>query len=168
MWPVLIFLIGSLCWIGIWIWIAAKTDSGYLATMLMTLVAFIPPIFVIATWICCIGFSWAHSRLVERPRIAPKVQRSYFHNMIVVCRRCFRRAQVEMPPIGATLRCTECGRRQRFGERQNEFRTRAKFDRPCQVAGIVRFADRRRQPGVEPAHAHCFDDVLTDLFIRSG
>ena len=73
--------------------------------------------------------------------------------MVIVCRRCFRRAQIATPPIGERLRCTQCGQRQLFGTERRRRR---------EIAGVVRFAERRA-PSLVPDQAP-FDDDVADLF----
>jgi hypothetical protein len=74
--------------------------------------------------------------------------------MIVVCRRCFRRAQIEMPRIGQRLRCSSCNEVQVFGTRRAVRRV---------INGVVRFS-ARRAPAANDAPAHHFDDPISDLF----
>jgi DNA-directed RNA polymerase subunit RPC12/RpoP len=73
--------------------------------------------------------------------------------MIVVCRRCFRRAQIEMPPIGARLRCTSCNERQVFGTRPRQRR---------EIGGRVSF--ERKAPAAKATHVSFFDDPIDDLW----
>jgi hypothetical protein len=73
--------------------------------------------------------------------------------MIVVCRRCFRRAQIEMPPIGARLRCTSCNERQVFGTRPRQRR---------EIGGRVSF--ERKAPAAKRQTSADFDDRLDDLW----
>jgi hypothetical protein len=56
-----------------------------------------------------------------------------------------------MPRVGSTLRCSRCGRRQRFGERRKR-----------QIAGIVRLS-HRGSPSIAPDPLP-LDDAINDLF----
>jgi hypothetical protein len=84
--------------------------------------------------------------------------------MVIVCRRCFRRAQIPMPPIGARLRCTTRGERQVFGERKNT--PVGSRRRRREIGGVVKFD--RPAPGQYVVNAHNFDDAIDDLFERTG
>ena len=114
--------------------------------------------------------------------IAPKTARSHIFNiMVIVCRRCFRRSQIPMPPIGARLRCTSCQTVQVFGVATrlslsgnpvaappsvNFSRNSVNSSRPRQrrsIAGITRFSDHRA-PAANRAHVLGFDDDIDDLW----
>jgi hypothetical protein len=77
--------------------------------------------------------------------------------VMITCRRCFRRAQIEMPPIGARLRCTACNEAQQFGTRPRRRRV---------IAGVTRFSDRRAPP-IAPDGAP-LNDSLDHLFEEAG
>jgi DNA-directed RNA polymerase subunit RPC12/RpoP len=74
--------------------------------------------------------------------------------MLIHCRRCGRRAQIERPKIGQKLRCTSCNEVQVFGTRPRRRR---------EVHGIVRFSDRRA-PQAKAKHVSPFDDPISDLW----
>jgi hypothetical protein len=86
--------------------------------------------------------------------------------MVIVCRRCFRRAQIEMPKVGARLRCTSCQTVQVFGERAGR-KSSKNGRRPStrqrrEIAGVVRF-DTRAPAAKVHTYEH-FDDRIDDLF----
>jgi hypothetical protein len=100
--------------------------------------------------------------------------------MFVVCDRRRHRGQVSTPRVGQVLKCSQCGARQRFGESETYPRGRGSLSQPRdhrdrtvtvtrqhrEIAGVVRFSDRRAAP-IAPDAAP-LNDSLDDLFERAG